>query len=481
MKYKDGLSKTFTFADPAQTVTGITAAFDAATNSQLVTLAGSGFGTDKTKVTLMIDGKTQTPEALTDTEGKFIVTDLDSEKANVVNVYFEAGLPKDYAKAKTVAVTPNLVSISPSSGSAGGTLLTVTGTGFGSKTKGLMLTDAAGKDVCQTVTFKSYGKFECLTKAEEITKAAMKIKTADGSYACGNTNTPTACEYEQTSASSPTVTGFSATVDTIDVTGTSFPISGYTASVIFKGVESNSASIASATKITATFLKGVPVSKDPAAPTVKFTPTSRRMLSGSANFIQAAAGADVKLTSAPSVSASTTGLECSFQGGCSYEVTGAGLTATLTAAGTKDEIDVCGEPCVIDTAASNHAKVVCSLPLAQTIYSVKNYKVAEPGTMHIGTWTGTADAKEIPKLTDDKNLIDYTDATAECSFQVQYKKDHVGVLDEAKLFINNLLDKTPYVGAKFEGSNDGSAWTTLWTLDDTVHEGWNSKDFEAGS
>ena len=185
------------------------------------------------------------------------------------------------------------------------------------------------------MTIKSYGKFECLTKAQEIAKASMKIKTADGSYACGNTKKATDCEYEQKTASSPTVTGFSATANKITVTGTSFPISGYTASVIFKGVESNSATIDSATGITATFTKGVPVSKDPAAPTVKFTPSSRRMLSGSANFIQAT-GANVKLTSAPKVTASTSSLECSFQGGCTYEVTGAGLTATLTAAGTKD-------------------------------------------------------------------------------------------------------------------------------------------------
>ena len=99
-------------------------------------------------MTLIIDGKTQTTDSLADTEGKFTLTDLDSEKTNVVQVYFDTGLPKDYAKIKTVAVTPNLVSISPSSGSAGGTLLTVTGTGFGSKTKGLMLVDAAGKDLC---------------------------------------------------------------------------------------------------------------------------------------------------------------------------------------------------------------------------------------------------------------------------------------------------------------------------------------------
>lgn len=150
---------------PAQTVTGLTAAFDAASNTQKLTLAGSGFGTDKSKVTLIIDGKTQTTDSLTDTEGKFTLTDLDSEKTNAVQVYFEAGLPKDYATIKTVAVTPNLVSIAPSSGSAGGTLLTVIGTGFGTKTKGLMLTDTAGTDLCQTVTIKAYGRFECLTKA----------------------------------------------------------------------------------------------------------------------------------------------------------------------------------------------------------------------------------------------------------------------------------------------------------------------------
>ena len=263
-------------------------------------------------MTLIIDGKTQTTESLTATEGKFTLTDLDSEKTNVVKVYFEAGLPKDYAKVKTVTVTPNLVSISPSSGSAGGTLLTVTGTGFGSKTKGLMLVDAAGKDLCDKVTIKSYGKFECLTKAQEIKKASMKIKTADGSYACGNTKKATDCEYEQMSASSPTVTGFASTATTITVTGSSFPLSGYTASVVFKGVESSSATIDSATKVTATFTGGVPVSKDPTAPVVKFTPSSRRMLSGAANYLQAAGAADVKLTSAPTVTASTKGLECSF-------------------------------------------------------------------------------------------------------------------------------------------------------------------------
>jgi hypothetical protein len=64
---QDGVSKTFTFATPAETVTGLTSAFDATTNTIKLTLAGTGFGTDKSKVTLMIDGATQTALTLTAT------------------------------------------------------------------------------------------------------------------------------------------------------------------------------------------------------------------------------------------------------------------------------------------------------------------------------------------------------------------------------------------------------------------------------
>jgi hypothetical protein len=204
-----------------------------------------------------------------------------------VNVYFEAGLPLGYTTVTTIAVTPVLTKISPNSGSAGGTLLTVTGAGFGKRTSGLTLVDSSDKDVCASVTITGYGSFTCLTKPGEIQKTnALKIKTAAGTYACGNTQTATQCEFEQLTASSPTVTGFtvkSATV--LEVAGTGFPTSGYTGSVVHKGVESTSAVIDSALKVTATFAKGVPVTANAAAPIVKFAPSSRRMLSTSANYL----------------------------------------------------------------------------------------------------------------------------------------------------------------------------------------------------
>jgi len=369
MKYKDGLKNDYAFEAPKASVTGLTAAFDAASNTQKLTLAGTGFGTDKTAVSLYIDGQKQTTDSAANTEAKFTLTHLDSETANVVKVYFADGLPTGHDKIKTVAITPNLVSITPATGSVGGTLLTVTGTGFGKKTKSLTLVDGADKDVCATVEIKGYGSFTCLTKPGEMLKSSkLKIKTDKGKYACGNSDA-TKCDFEQIKANSPTVTGVTLTnPTTLTIAGTGFPDSGYTATVVFKGVESTSATISSKTAVTATFAKGVPVSKDPAAPVIKFAPSSRRMLGGISNFMQADLGT-VKLTSAVSVTASTENLQCSFQGGCPYEVTGNGLTSTLKVAGTADHIDVCGERCVLDEAASTASKAVCTLPHVTTTYS----------------------------------------------------------------------------------------------------------------
>lgn len=202
------------------------------------------------------------------------------------------------------------------------------------------------------------------------------------------------------------------------------------------------------------------------------------MLSGTENFIEAST--TVKLANAASVTASTSGLECSFQGGCKYTVTANGLTSTLKA-NTADKIDVCGETCVMDESSSDASKVDCTVPFVATTYSATNYKVVTAGAQHTGIWTGTASKTELARLIDGKNTIDLTDSTSSnCYFQIAYKTAHVVVLDEAKFFVNELSNKTPFIGLKFQGSNDGTAFTDLWTVDEEVHEGWNSHDFEAG-
>ena len=143
------------------------------------------------------------------------------------------------------------------------------------------------------------------------------------------------------------------------------------------------------------------------------------------------------------------------------------------------KIDFCGQDCVLDEASSDSSKAVCTLPYLATSYSASQYEVVNEGTLIEGTWSGTASKTELAKLIDSENMVDLKDTTtSNCYFQIKYKDSYVGVLNEVKFFITELIDKTPFVGGlKFQGSDDGITFTDLWTIDETVHEGWNNHDF----
>ena len=65
----------------------------------------------------------------------------------------------------------------------------MTGSGFGQETAGLTLS-IGGSDICETVNIESYGTFTCLTKEMEIQSSdVIEIKTASGTFSCGNTDT----------------------------------------------------------------------------------------------------------------------------------------------------------------------------------------------------------------------------------------------------------------------------------------------------
>jgi len=83
----------------------------------------------------------------------------------------------------------------------------------------------------------------------------------------------------------------------------------------------------------------------------------------------------VVVTNTLSVTDSTAGLSCSFQGGCSYSVTASGLTSSLLNSSSANQIDVCGNPCVINEAASDSTQTTCTLPLVSTAYSATTYEI----------------------------------------------------------------------------------------------------------
>ena len=218
--------------------------------------------------------------------------------------------------------------------------------------------------------------------------------------------------------------------NTITFTGTNFPTSA-TVLGTYGGVTATSGT-STGTSAVLTFSSGIPVSTTAIVPTLYFKNADNTQVSANPPTVP------VTIANPATVGSSTTGLSCSFAGGCAYTVTGNGLYSTLQQAG--NSIDVCGTPCILSTTLSDASKAVCLLPTISTTYSVTTFKTALPTVV-----TGTLFPAD-PKLTDGKLMIDHVDAsTTTCNFGMSFAVNHKVVLDEQKVFINKLLDKTPFV------------------------------------
>lgn len=105
---------------------------------------------------------------------------------------FAEGFPIGYQPLTTLTFTPTFISVSPNSGgSIGGTLMTITGTGFGVDTTGLGLKDVTtNQPLCSKVQVTGYGTFTCLTVQVNVASSdVLKMSKDSTLYACSNSNT----------------------------------------------------------------------------------------------------------------------------------------------------------------------------------------------------------------------------------------------------------------------------------------------------
>lgn len=302
------------------------------------------------------------------------------------------------------------------------------------------------------------------------------------SIACTNSVAPSECFVDAQIANSPSLSSVTVTdASTLTLTGSGFSsLSGWTPSASFRGVVSDSGSILSDTEVTVTFDNGVPITDSAATVSLRF----ENSVNG--NLMVAYQVTAVEIASnALSVSGSSSGLTCSFQGGCAYSVTANGLTSVLLPGEEAHEnrIEVCGQRCEVDASASDASQATCIVPPIATSYSASNFEIVTADNVFTHTSSVTASAMDqVANLFDGDNLNDYVDSAASCFVEAQFLDSYVGVLDSIKFFINNLHDNTPFVGKLvLQGSNDGSAYDTLWTVDANIHEGWNSMEWEEGS
>jgi len=409
---------------------------------------------------------------------------MDAISSDNVQMYTTNGTPQNNGFITSITDTAGLTSVSPNTGSAGGTLLTVTGTGFGPNTASVGLLhfaagSAIGTDICATTEITGYGTFTCMTIQVEVLPTDVLAIDIDGlEGACVNTLTPDNCSLDQQIAASPAITVATLTDEnTVTFTGTDFSsMNGWTPVVTYLGVDSSSGSIDSDTQVTVTFDNGVPASSAMNVVSLGFFDSVNNKKTN------AYAVAELSIQQVFAITGSTS-VTCSFQGGCQIEVMAPGLTAALASGVEGNRIEVCERECVFDADVSSSAATVCNVPSVPTSFSASQYNLATSGSLESSiTWSSSGGSAETAKVHDNDNLNDYTDGSSSCWIQMDFKPNYAGVLEQSKFFINNLLDNTPFVdNLIFQGSDDGSTWTDLWTIDANIHEGWNDFNWEDGS
>ena len=104
---------------------------------------------------------------------------------------------------------------------------------------------------------------------------------------------------------------------------------------------------------------------------------------------------------------------------------------------------VCGNECVIDLEASDVSTAICTMPPVMTTFSAATFNMVE-ATVIPGTWEGTGSSAELAKLNDVDYLNDYEDSSTPCYFSLSASDGYAFQVDNAKVFIDNLQDKSPY-------------------------------------
>lgn len=111
------------------------------------------------------------------------------------------------------------------------------------------------------------------------------------------------------------------------------------------------------------------------------------------------------------------------------------------------------------------------------MYSTEEYDLVPIAPLNV-TWEGTA--SDMTVLNDGINTKDSVNSGSYCNAYTQAKPGFVFGVEQVKIFLNNLNDKSPYTDGNLVllGSNDEGVTTTeLYSFDDTIHEGWNTVDW----
>jgi hypothetical protein len=147
---------------------------------------------------------------------------------------------------------------------------------------------------------------------------------------------------------------------------------------MYNGIIADSVSVDSDSQVTATFTKGIPISTGEISPSLDFYNSDLDADTDLSNEIYRTINDDtVTVSNALSISDYSSGITCSFAGGCSYEITADGLSNSIENLPEDNYITVCGIECEYDSDNSDDSTTYCTLPPLSTLYSDSSFTIEE--------------------------------------------------------------------------------------------------------
>lgn len=131
------------------------------------------------------------------TTAVFKLIDAKSNSSTDIKFYIAEGSPA--GSLDSVSFDAGLINIAPSDGSSGGTLITVSGVGFGSDNQDAvnLYHVQSNQNICSSVEVTGYGTFTCQTNAQEISASdELKVVVNGSQAACLNTILPSDCTFK---------------------------------------------------------------------------------------------------------------------------------------------------------------------------------------------------------------------------------------------------------------------------------------------
>jgi hypothetical protein len=158
----------------------------------------------------------------------------------------------------------------------------------------------------------------------------------------------------------------------------------------------------------------------------------------------------------------------SYLGGASMTLAGYGFVDIKP---SNNKITVCGMQAKISSATPT--SLVFTVPPLITATTQSLYGLGAPTTIS-GVAFGD-NAASINFATDNNTNTVYNSSAASCYVGVDFGQDTQANISSISYMGNPswVITSSKIAGAVFEGSNDQNAWTTIFTIDSTVHMGWN--------